>query len=327
MAAETLVEVWRGAFLESFHQGHAVIIGPDGEIEASWGNPDEIILPRSACKMIQALPLVRSGLDLSTEQMALACASHQGAAIHTDRVGQWLADMGLHDDDLRCGSQEPADIPARDDLIRAGESPCQIHNNCSGKHAGFLMLNKHIGGSPEYVDPDHPLQRQVRAAFEDSCAEESPGFGIDGCSAPNFATSLAGLARAAQGFAVADADSAEGRLRDAMMAHPELVAGEGRACTHLMRAMNGRGAIKTGAEGVFLGILPGTGHGVALKISDGTTRASNAVMAALLVRLGALEDADPTAQAFARAPLPNRRGIEAARLNAVPSLFGAAGSA
>ena len=91
MAAETLVEVWRGAFLESFHQGHAVIIGPDGEIEASWGNPDEIILPRSACKMIQALPLVRSGLDLSTEQMALACASHQGAAIHTDRVGQWLA--------------------------------------------------------------------------------------------------------------------------------------------------------------------------------------------------------------------------------------------
>jgi L-asparaginase II len=270
--------------------------------------------------MVQALPLVRSGVPLSTEQKALACASHQGAAIHTDRVSRWLADLGLGDDDLRCGPQEPSDIPARDGLIRAGEVPCQWHNNCSGKHAGFLTLNRHLGGSADYIEPDHPVQKAVRAAFEDACGEDSPGYGIDGCSAPNFAVSLTGLARAAQRFAAAGADSAEGQLRDAMMAHPELVAGEGRACTALMRALAGKAAVKTGAEGVFVGILPGTGHGVALKIADGATRAAEAVMTALLVRLGAMQADDPVARAYTDAPLINRRGIAAAHVRAVAAL-------
>lgn len=320
MGAETLVEVWRGEFLECVHQGHAVVMGPDGQVEAAWGDPDLVMFPRSSCKMVQALPLVRSGAQLSTEQLALACASHKGAAIHTDRVTRWLSDMGLSDDDLRCGPQEPSDLPARDGLIRAGEAPCQCHNNCSGKHAGFLMLNQQLGGGPDYIDADHPVQVAVKAAFEDATGEDTPGYGIDGCSAPNFVTSLTGLARAAQGFAKADTDSAEGRLRSAMMQHPELVAGEGKACTTLMRAARGRAALKTGAEGVFVGILPETGHGIALKIADGATRAAEAVIAALLVRLGVLSPQDPAARAYTHAPLPNRRGIEAARLRVAGNL-------
>ena len=320
MGAETLVELWRGGFLECVHQGHAVILGPDGQVEAAWGDADLTILPRSSCKMVQALPLVRSGVDLSTEQLALACASHKGAAIHTDRVTRWLSDLGLGEDDLRCGPQEPTDLPARDGLIRAGEAPCQCHNNCSGKHAGFLMLNQQLGGGPDYIEVDHPVQVAVRDAFEEATGEDSPGFGIDGCSAPNFVTSLTGLARAAQSFAKADVDKAEGRLRQAMMQHPELVAGEGRACTRLMRAAKGRAAVKTGAEGVFVGILPDSGHGVALKIADGATRAAEAVMAALLVRLGVLEADDPVARSYTDAPQPNRRGIEAASLRVTATL-------
>lgn len=320
MAAETLVELWRGDLLECTHQGHAVVMGPDGTVEASWGDADLVVLPRSSCKMVQALPLVRSGAALSGEQMALACASHEGAAIHRSRVEAWLADLGLGESDLRCGPQEPSDREERDRLIRGGERPCQLHNNCSGKHAGFVMLNQQLGGGAEYIDPDHPVQRSVKAAFEDACGEDSPGFGIDGCSAPNFATSLTGLARAAGGFAVADADSAEGRLRTAMMQHPELVAGEGRACTTLMRAAPGKLAVKTGAEGVFVGILPGTGHGIAVKIADGATRAAEAVIAALLVRCGVLAADHPDVLRYTDAPQLNRRGINAATLKVVDTL-------
>lgn len=320
MAAETLVELWRAGHLESVHQGHAVIIGPDGDTEAVWGDADLEIFPRSSCKMVQALPLVRSGAVLSTRQMALACASHKGAALHRQGVSDWLADMNLSDADLRCGPQEPSDGEERDRLIRAAQTPCQIHNNCSGKHAGFLMLNRALRGDAEYIAPDHPVQRAVRAAFEEATGETSPGFGIDGCSAPNFITSLTGLARAAHRFAQAGADSPEGRLRAAMMLHPELVAGEGRACTLLMRATQGKAAVKTGAEGVFVGILPQTGQGIALKIADGTTRAADAVMAALLVRCGVLDADDPSARRFTDAPQANRRGIAAAWLRVVDGL-------
>ena len=148
--AAPFAEIWRGPILESVHSGHAVICDASGQIVEAWGDPEKVILPRSSSKMIQALPLINSGAadkaGLSTEQLALACASHQGAAIHTDRVGVWLDTLGLSDDDFRCGAQEPNDRDAMEGLIRAHEKPCQIHNNCSGKHAGFLTLNKHLGG-------------------------------------------------------------------------------------------------------------------------------------------------------------------------------------
>jgi L-asparaginase II len=322
-----MVELWRGGRLESSHLGHAVICGPDGQIIDAWGDPQAIIFPRSSCKMLQALPLIESGAaaaaGLTDAHLALSCASHQGAAIHTGMVTRWLADLGLAEADLRCGAHEPYDRDERDRLIKTDTSPCQIHNNCSGKHSGFLTLNRHLGGHADYVEVDHPVQKAVRAAFEEVTGEVSPGYGIDGCSAPNFATSVAGLARAMAAFAVArdTGDSRERamhRLTRAMAAHPDLVAGEGRACTELMRAMDGRAAIKTGAEAVFVAIVPERQIGIALKIVDGAGRASEAAIAALLVRAGVLNADHPATRKRLNAVQRNWRGFETGDIRLVP---------
>lgn len=307
-------EIWRGPFLESVHSGHAVICDDTGQIVQAWGDPTTVILPRSSSKMIQALPLITSGAadkaGLSTEHLALACASHQGAAIHTDRVGKWLETLGLDDTAFRCGPQEPDDRDARNALIRAHDLPCQIHNNCSGKHAGFLTLNQHLGGDADYVDPAHPVQMACLTAFEEVTRETSPGFGIDGCSAPNHACTLHGMARAMASFAAAPDGSAQARLHQAMRLHPELVAGDSRACTELMRAMEGKVALKTGAEGFFIAILPDQKLGIALKAACGTTRAAECAIAALLVKLGVLHPTHPATLKRMNAPILNRRDLQ-----------------
>lgn len=322
-----MVEIWRGPVVESLHLGHAVICDTSGEIVEAWGDPEVTIYPRSSAKMIQALPLLDSGAaaahGLGTEHYALACASHTGAPIHTDRVRAWLSQLNLGDNDLRCGPQVPENIPARDALICAGESPCQYHNNCSGKHSGFLTLARHLGAGPEYVEIDHPVQRACLDAFEEVTQEESPGWGIDGCSAPNFLTTLHGMGRAMAFFAGARAEGnarerAAADLRDAMIAHPELVAGETRACTELMRACSEPVALKTGAEAFYIAILPARKLGIALKISDGATRASECVIASLLVRLGVLDPAHPAARKYANPPILNRRDIEAGEIRTAP---------
>ena len=314
-----MVEAWRGGMLESTHLGHAVICDEKGEIVESWGDPQAVIFPRSSCKMLQALPLIESGAadaaGLTDRQMALACASHNGAALHVDAVRDWLGALGMGESDLRCGAHDPDDRAERNRLIKTDESPCQYHNNCSGKHAGFLTLNRHIGGNAEYVEVDHPVQKAVRDAFEDVTGEPSPGFGIDGCSAPNFATSVHGLARAMARFAAARdggdlRERAMHRLARSMAQYPEMVAGEGRACTELMRAMDHKVAIKTGAEAVFVAILPEQKRGIALKITDGGTRGSEAAIAALLVRQGVLDPEHPATRKRLNAVQRNWRGIE-----------------
>jgi L-asparaginase II len=323
-APAPFAEIWRGPFLESVHTGHAVICGPDGQIEEAWGDPSLVVLPRSSSKMIQALPLIRSGaadaFGLTTLQLALACASHQGAQIHLDGVGAWMKDLDLPDEAFRCGPQESRDRDVMEAQIRAHEQPCRIHNNCSGKHAGFLTLSRHLGGGPEYVQPDHPVQRACLDAFEDVTQETSPGFGIDGCSAPNPAATLHGIARAMAHFAAAPNGSAEVRLHEAMRLHPELVAGEGRSCTELMRACKGKVALKTGAEGFFIAILPERRLGIALKASCGTTRAAEAAIAALLVRIGALEAEHPAAVKRMSAPISNWDGLHTGMLKATAAL-------
>lgn len=323
--AAPFAEIWRGPFLESRHQGHAVICDARGDILESWGDPTAVVLPRSSSKMIQALPLVRSGAadkaGLGSEHLALACASHNGAAIHTDRVAAWIQELGLADEDFRCGPQDPDDRAAHEALIRAHAAPCQVHNNCSGKHAGFLTLAQHLGAGPEYVDPDHPVQQACLEVFEEVTQESSPGYGIDGCSAPNHAASLHGMARAMAHFAAAPEGSAEARLHGAMRQHPELVAGEGRACTELMRAMEGKVALKTGAEGFFIAILPEQKLGIALKAACGTTRAAECAIAALLVRLGVLSADHPATRKRLNAPILNRRGIETGTLKPAAGLI------
>ena len=323
MAAARLIELWRGGILEGWHNGHAVVCDEKGEIIEAWGDPEAIIFPRSSCKMIQALPLLESGAaaraGLSDAQLALACASHNGAALHVGMVADWLKAEGLGEADLRCGAHVPYDETERDRLTCAHEKPCQMHNNCSGKHAGFLTLARHLKAGPEYVEIDHPVQRAIRAATDEVTGLESPGYGIDGCSAPNFATSVHGLARAMGYFAAAPEggsarDRAAHRLTRAMAANPVQVAGEGRACTALMRAMGGRVAVKTGAEAVYVAILPEQKRGVALKIVDGATRASEAAITALLVRLGALEAGHPVVGRYLSGAQKNWRGIETGEL-------------
>ncbi|WP_375254629.1 asparaginase [Yoonia sp.] len=311
-----LVEVWRGALRENVHQGHAIVCDGAGEIIESWGDPETLIYPRSSCKMVQALPLVESGAAdrLSDQHLAIAASSHNAAAIHTDLVGRWLKDLGFDDDAFRCGPAMPMDKEARYALIRAFEQPCQIHNECSGKHAGFLTLSQYLNADADYELIDHPVQKALKAACEEVTGETSPFYGIDGCSAPNHACTLHGLGRAMSFFATAHdrndtRSKAAARLTRAMAAHPEFVAGEGRTCTGLMRAMDHKVTIKTGADGLFVAIVPEKRISIALKVMDGTNSAQNCVIAALLVRLGLLDPKHPEAVLRLNPAIESRRGF------------------
>jgi L-asparaginase II len=320
-----MVEIWRGPILESVHRGHAVICDAAGEIVQAWGDPDRAVLSRSSSKMIQALPLVTSGaadaVGLTPKQLSLACSSHAGMKLHSGMVRDWLGAIGLSVDDLRCGSHYPYHRETEVEMIEAREEPCQCHNNCSGKHSGFLTLNQHLKGGSEYIEVDHPVQKAVLEAFEHVTGETSPGYGIDGCSAPNFASTLHGMARAMAHFAASPEGSAEARLHQAMRLHPECVSGEGRACTELMRATGGKVAIKTGAEGFFNVILPEQKLGIALKISDGATRASECAFAAILVKLGVLAPDHPAVMNVMNAEVRNQRDLVTGYIRPAPALL------
>jgi L-asparaginase II len=316
-----LVELTRGDLVESVHRAAVAVCDAEGRVIAEWGNVERPVYPRSAIKMLQALPLVETGaveaFVLSDEHLALACASHSGEAMHTGRVGAWLGRIGATDNDLRCGPHFPYGEPARDAMIRSGETPLHIHNNCSGKHTGFLTVARQLGAPLEaYVDTIHPVQLAVMDAIA-GVAGVSVGawdIGIDGCSAPNYALPLSrwayAMARLAtgQGLPSARARAAQ-RLVSAMRDHPELMSGTGRACAHFIRATEGRAIVKTGAEGVFVAILPGRGLGVALKVEDGATRASETLMAACLIKLGVLDPQHPTARLYVDAPIRNWEGV------------------
>lgn len=323
--SEVLVEVWRGPVLECQHRGDVVVVNAKGDIMECWGAPSIEILPRSSSKILQALPLVESGaadaFGLTTEQLALACASHAGNPMHTQAVHDWLSGIDLGEDDLRCGTHWPTGHETANAMTKAGEEPCQYHNNCSGKHSGFLTLNKHLGGDVEYSDVNHPVQKAALVVFEEATGENSRGYGIDGCSAPNFATSLRGLATAMARMGVGTRGEGSLRLVEAMAKHPLLVAGEGRACSELMTAMGGRVVIKSGAEGVYTAILPEQGLGIALKIEDGATRASECVMAALLVRLGVADLDHPMVRKRLSPPIKNAAGLVAGGIRPVAGLL------
>ena len=318
-----LVELTRGALVESVHRGALAVCDARGRVKLSLGDIARPVFPRSSYKMMQALPLVESGaadaFSVTPKELALACASHSGEAFHVATAGGWLKRMGLKADALACGPHLPFHEKTAHAMIRAGKKPTRLHNNCSGKHSGFLTVVKHLKAGPEYVEIDHPLQVAIKTAFEEVTGEAAAGWGIDGCSAPNFATSVAGLARSMATFAAASegGDSrqrAMHRLTRAMATHPELVAGEGRSCTELMRAMGGRVAIKTGAEAVFVAIVPEKGLGIALKIEDGNSRASEAAIVALLTQIGVLDGAHPMAQKRLPAEQRNWRGLRTGEL-------------
>lgn len=320
MINPVLVERRRGDFVERSHRGRVAIVDRAGALVAALGDVSTPFLPRSSCKIMQALPMVESGAadanGLTPQLLAFACSSHQGSFTHAGLANGWLNALGLTETDLMCGAQVPSDRTTRMAMWDAGERHCQLHNNCSGKHTGMLCQAQHIGAPTEgYIDIDHPVQAMITQASAELAGEDMSGWVVDGCSAPNFGMSLTGLARTMARFATAETAfsgirrDAAIRLREAMATHPFEVAGEGRACTDLIRAGDGAFVVKTGAEGAFTAILPAQGLGVALKIDDGDTVAANTAMTALLVTLGALSADDQRVAKWLTPREVNRRGM------------------
>ena len=295
-----VVEVTRGPVVESRHEGIAAVVEADGTVVAQWGDIETPILPRSANKPIQAMAFVESGaverFGLGDEHIALACASHSGEKRHVETVRAWLQRVGLGESDLECGTHPPRLPATLEELVREGRAPTPAFNNCSGKHSGFLTTAvQHGEPTRGYIRYDHPVQRRLRDVMTELCGADAHAFphGTDGCGIPTLATPLVSLARAMASMADPSrlssrhADAA-GRIRAAMNAEPFMMAGTGRFCTRINAALPGVAQVKTGAEGVFCGMLPTLGLGVAIKMWDGAARASEVAMAALLDHLGVL---------------------------------------
>lgn len=297
-----LVSVERGGVTESWHRGAAAVADAEGRIVAQWGDIDRAIYPRSTVKPLQAIPLLESGaadrFRLDGAALALACASHSGEARHVERVAGWLARLGLTVADLICGPQEPFDDAAWRAMVRSGDAPSALHNNCSGKHAGMLTTAVHLGEPTRaYGEPDHPVQRRIAATLSAMTGIDvgADGCGIDGCAVPTWPVPLRHLAHA---YArVADPDSLPTRraatirrLTDAIVAYPHLLAGSDRFDTTVVTLTAGAAVTKSGAEGVRVAALRTVGLGIALKIDDGQGRAADAMMAALIGRFGRLSE-------------------------------------
>jgi L-asparaginase II len=317
MKNPVLVEVTRGALVESRHRGAVCVMDASGGTVLNIGDTQVPIYPRSAVKAIQALVLVEAGAAdryrFGDEELALACASHAGEPGHVAGVERMLARAGLNVGALQCGTHWPTHRPSADALVRAGVTPSPLHHNCSGKHAGFLCAACQMGLDPgTYTAPERDVQREVRAALEmlSGTRIDDQHVGIDGCSVPTFAVSLTGLARAfaafasEQGLSPARAAACR-RLRAACVAKPWFVAGTGLFATEIMGHFGARVFVKGGAEGVYCAALPEQGLGIAVKCDDGAGRAAEVITASVLMRLAG---EDPLLVKYARPTVRNWRG-------------------
>jgi len=329
-----LVEVTRDPIVESRHRGSAVVVDGDSRVVKSWGDAASPVFPRSAVKPLQAVALVTSGaaraLDVSDEEIALACASHNGEPVHTAAIEAWLRRLGFEPETLECGAHAPRDKGSRQQLFREKGSPSPLHNNCSGKHAGFLTICRHLGLDPAgYIHPDHPVQVLVRDTLTmlTGCRLAGAPCGIDGCGIPVYGIPLQEIASGMMKLAAPDrldgsTRDAVRRIRQAMLDNPYLVAGRKRFCTTVMEALSPTTLVKTGAEGVFCAALLDQGMGIALKIDDGATRASEAAPGGILEGLGAVDDAQRAALAPSFEPeVLNVAGRRVGRVKAVSGLF------
>ncbi|MFY9692226.1 MAG: asparaginase [Xanthobacteraceae bacterium] len=322
MSNPVLVEVTRGALIESRHRGAVAVADAEGRSVLAIGDVAAPVFPRSAIKALQAMALVEEGaadrFGFDDEALALACASHSGEPAHVAGVERILAKAGLDASALRCGVHWPISQSAAYALARTGTASA-LHNNCSGKHAGFLCLACAKGADTTgYFRPEHPVQRQVRAVLEDftGAVLGEAVCGIDGCSVPTWAVPLQNLAHGfakfgtGRGLSPARA-AAAGRLRQACAAKPWFVAGSGRFCTEIMQLFGDRVFVKTGAEGVYCATLPQQGLGIALKCDDGAARAAQAVVATVIARFLPLDDAQRAAlEPLMQPSLRNWNGFE-----------------
>jgi len=280
-----MVEVVRSGFVESVHAGSAVVLGPAGAVLAAAGDPDAPMLPRSANKPLQLAGMLRAGLRLPPPDLALCASSHSGEPVHVRRVRALLAGAGIPETALVCPPALPLSEDAAAAVLRAGGGPEPVTMNCSGKHTAMLLTCAAKGWPlAGYADPGHPLQVAIRAAVEELAGQPVTAVAVDGCGAPLFGLSLAGLARAFARLVTAGAGTPERAVADGMRAHPDLAGGTGRDVTLLMAGAPGVLA-KDGAEGVFAAGTP-DGAAVAVKVADGTGRARTPLLVAALRRAG-----------------------------------------
>ncbi|BCG81492.1 asparaginase [Mesorhizobium sp. 113-3-3] len=333
MTNPVLIEVLRGAIVESAHRGAVAVFDADGKAVLEIGDTLRPVFPRSAVKAIQALPLIETGAadayGFGNRELALACASHSGEPAHVELARSMLARAGLDGSALECGAHWPSSHDAEIALARAGGSPNPLHNNCSGKHSGFLCTCVHSGIAHHgYVEAGHALQEMVRDAMQSvtGAVHGADERAIDGCSIPTYAVPLRsfalGFARmaTANGFGPERAKAAK-RLLAACMAEPFFVAGTGREDVALMEAAPGRIFAKGGAEGVHCSAIPELGLGIAIKCDDGAGRASEAMVAAVLAKLLRADEAlAAKVVEQANAPIKSRIGAKVGSLRPTAAL-------
>lgn len=323
---EILAKVTRGGTLESVHRGTLIVMTGDGKKVAEMGDSSVTTFWRSAAKALQAIPLITSGaadaFGFTPKEIALACASHSGETFHTELAQQMLNKIGLNEENLRCGSHLPFNEKAAHTLIKSGEKETQLHNNCSGKHAGMLAFAKYIGADlGSYLLIENPIQKEIlkTVSFFTEIPADEIKLGIDGCSAPNFAVPLSSMALA---FAKLinppesfdeNLKNACNRIVSAKMEYPKMVGGSFRLDTKIMQALKGKIICKVGAEGVWsAGILPSEkwkkGLAIAIKIEDGNDDRARPVAAIELLRqLGIMtNEAEKTLKEFSPMILKNR---------------------
>ncbi|MFQ6017759.1 MAG: asparaginase [Kiloniellaceae bacterium] len=322
-----LAEVTRGAMVESRHRAAVAAVDPQGQVRLSVGDIERPVFARSAIKPLQAIPLLESGaaeaFSVSDAEIALACASHAGEPRHVEGVRAWLARIGCSERDLECGAHVPLADSAARALLLSGAEPGPAHNNCSGKHAGFLTLARHLEAPTKgYIDDVHAVQQRLLGLLEVLTGLDlGPApRGIDGCGIPVIGIPLGNLARAMACFAdprdqPEARQAACARIRRAMAAEPGLVAGKGRFFTRFIEATHGAALVKTGAEGVVCGALPELGLGFALKVDDGANRAAQVITGRLLRRLGVVDETLAESLAsLLEPPVVNRAGREVGRI-------------
>lgn len=282
---EPLAYVLRAGLVESVHHGSMIVLGPDGAVRFTAGDPDAVHYPRSSMKPVQATAMMRLGLDLPADLLALAASSHSGEQRHVDGVRRLLDLHGLGPEHLRNPVGWPLDPHVRDGWIAAGAGPSRLGQNCSGKHAAMLATARLNGWSTgDYLSQQHPLQRAIAATVTDLAGESPARVAVDGCGAPLFAVTLRGLARAVGAIAAAEAGTPEAAVARAIRTHPGMLGGVGRPVTELIEAVPGLVA-KDGFEGVQVAALP-DGSSVAVKVADGANRPRSQLTAAGLALCG-----------------------------------------
>ncbi len=333
MTNPVLVDVLRGALVESAHRGAVAVFDAEGKAVWEIGDTERPVFPRSAVKAIQALPLVESGAadayGFGDKELALACASHSGEPAHAELARTMLAKAGLDENALECGTHWPLDHEATVAMARTGGTPNALHNNCSGKHAGFVCTCCH-GGIDHYgyVKAGHAMQEMIREAMEavTGAAHDAAHRGTDGCSIPTYAVPLRNFALgfakmvSGNGLGPVRAKAAQ-RLLSACMAEPFLVSGTDRADLKLMQAAPGRIFVKVGAEGVYCAAVPELGFGIALKCDDGAGRAAEVMIASVLARL-LRKDAElsATLDKLARPDIESRIGAKVGMMRPAEAL-------